>query len=103
MRPIREQLEHATISPHCVLDLLHLQREREWLRAEQVELKIPMGLDPEVTLVDHNVNRCLGYGVGVEVVQLHPVVVQERPHEVAHRHFEPLLMEGDEADHKAHG
>jgi hypothetical protein len=43
---------------------------------------IPVGLDPEVPLVDRRINRRLGYGVGVEVVKLHPVVVWERPHEL---------------------
>jgi hypothetical protein len=38
-------------------------------------------------------------GVGVEVVQLHPVVVQERPHETARWHSEPPLVEGDETNH----
>jgi hypothetical protein len=37
--------------------------------------------------------------VGVEVMQLHPVVVQERPHEAARSHSKPPLMEGDETDH----
>jgi hypothetical protein len=44
-----------------------------------------MGLDPEVTLVDRHVNRRLGYGVGVEIVHLHPIVVQERRLKAAHR------------------
>jgi hypothetical protein len=38
-------------------------------------------------------------GVGVEVVQLHPVVIQERPHKTACWHSEPSFMEGDEAQH----
>jgi hypothetical protein len=37
--------------------------------------------------------------VGVEVMQLHPVVVQERPHEAARWHSKPPLMEWDETDH----
>jgi hypothetical protein len=32
-------------------------------------------------------------------VQLHPVVVQERPHKAACWHSKPPLMEGDEANH----
>jgi hypothetical protein len=35
----------------------------------------------------------------VEVVQLHPVVMQERPHETTHWHSEPPLVEGDETNH----
>jgi hypothetical protein len=34
-------------------------------------------------------------------VELHPIVVRERPHEVAHRHSKPPLMEGGEAHHIA--
>jgi hypothetical protein len=36
-------------------------------------------------------------GVGAEVVQLHPVVMQDRPHEAVCRHTESPLVEGDEA------
>jgi hypothetical protein len=32
-------------------------------------------------------------------MQLHPVVVQEWPHEAARWHSKPPLMEGDETDH----
>jgi hypothetical protein len=32
-------------------------------------------------------------------VQLHPIVVWKRPHEAAHRHYKPRLVERDEANH----
>jgi hypothetical protein len=86
-----------------VVDLLHLQREGERLRAEEVEPQILVGLDPKVSLVERHIDWRLGYGIGVEVVQLHPIVVRKRPHETARRHFEPPLMEGDEANHIACG
>jgi hypothetical protein len=35
----------------------------------------------------------------VEVVELHHVVVWERPHEATHRHLEPPLVESGEAHH----
>jgi hypothetical protein len=37
--------------------------------------------------------------LGGEVVQLHFVVVEERPHEGVGRHGEPPLVEGHEAHH----
>jgi hypothetical protein len=62
-----------------------------------------MGIDPEVPLADRRIDRRLRDGVGIEVMQLHPVVVRERPHEAARRHPEPTLVERDEADHIARG
>jgi hypothetical protein len=62
-----------------------------------------VGLDPEVSLADHHVDCRLGYGVGVEVVHLHPIVVWKRPHEAARRHSKPPLVERDEANHMARG
>jgi hypothetical protein len=53
-----------------------------------------MGLDPQEPLVDDGEDGRLSDGVGVEVVELHPVVVHERPHEAAHRHSKAPLMEG---------
>jgi hypothetical protein len=32
-------------------------------------------------------------------MQLHPIVMRERPHEAARRHPKPPLMEGGETDH----
>jgi hypothetical protein len=62
-----------------------------------------MGLDPQELLIDGGEDGCLGDGVGVEVVKLQPVVVQERPHEAARRHSNPPLMEQGEADHISRG
>lgn len=61
----------------------------------------PSGARSRGTLADRCVDGHLGYGVGVKVVQLRPVVVWECPHETIYRPFEPPLVEGDEADHVA--
>jgi hypothetical protein len=50
----------------------------EVLHPEEVEPQIPLRLHPQVSLVDHRENRSLRYGVGGEMVQLDPVVVEER-------------------------
>jgi hypothetical protein len=74
----------------------------EQLRTEEVEPQVLVGLDPEEPLANRREDGHLGYGVGVEVMHLYPIVVRERPHEAACRHPEPPLMEGGEADHVAH-
>jgi hypothetical protein len=56
-------------------------------------------VNPQKTLANRREDGHLRDRVGVEVMQLHFVVVQERPHEAAHWHFEPPLMEGDETEH----
>jgi hypothetical protein len=61
--------------------------------------QVPMRVNPQKTLANRREDGRLRNRVGVEVVQLHPVVVQERPHEVARWHSKPPLMEGDKADH----
>jgi hypothetical protein len=56
-------------------------------------------VNPQKPLTNRHENSRLRDGVGVEVMQLHPVVMRERPHEAAHRHPKPPLMEGGETDH----
>jgi hypothetical protein len=56
-------------------------------------------VDPQKTLANRREDGRLRDRVGVEVMQLHPIVVQERPHEAARWHYKPPLMEGDETDH----
>ena len=55
---------------------------------EQVEPQLPVGSDPQVPLADGDEDGRLHYGVGVEVVKLHAVVMRERPHEPVHWHTE---------------
>jgi hypothetical protein len=87
------QLKHTTAGPHRSADLLHLHRQRKWLRVEEMDLEIPMGVDPEVSLADRHEDRRLSNGVRVEAVKLNPVVIRERSHKVARRHPEPTLAE----------
>jgi hypothetical protein len=61
--------------------------------------QVPVGVNPQKPLANRRENGRLRYGVGVEVMQLHPVVMRERPHEAARRHPKPPLMERGETDH----
>jgi hypothetical protein len=62
-----------------------------------------VGLNPQEPLVDGGEDGRLHNGVGVEVVQLHLIVVWQGPHEVAHRNPEAPFMERGEANDVAHG
>jgi hypothetical protein len=73
------------------------------LRGEEMGPQIPVGVNPQKTLANRRKDGRLRNGVRVEVVQLHPVVVQERPHETARWHSEPPLLEGDETNHIPQG
>jgi hypothetical protein len=61
--------------------------------------QVPMGVNPQKPLTNRHKNSRLHDGIGVEVMQLHPVVMREHPHEAARRHPKPPLMEGGETDH----
>jgi hypothetical protein len=93
------QLEGAATGPHSHTDLLCLRRRGKELYGEEMSPQIPVGVNPQKTLANRRKDGRLRNRVGVEVVQLHPVVVQKRPHEAAHWHSKPPLMEGDKADH----
>jgi hypothetical protein len=93
------QLKGAATGPHRHTNLLHLRRRGKELRGEEMGPQIPVRVNPQKTLANSREDGCLRNGVGVEVVQLHPVVVQEHPHEAARWHSKPPLMEGDKADH----
>ena len=90
-------LESAATGPHR---LLHAQRARR-LGGEpcpkEVEPQLPVGGNAQVPLTDGDKDGRLRDGVGVEVLELHAVVVRERPHEPVRRHTEATLMEGHEA------
>jgi hypothetical protein len=58
-----------------------------------------VGVNPQKPLANHHENGRLRDGVGVEVMQLHPIVVRERPHEAACQHPKPPLVKRGEADH----
>jgi hypothetical protein len=55
---------------------------------------------PQVALTHRGENRCVGDGVGGEVLKLDSVMTEERPHEVAWGRLEPVAMELDEGDHR---
>jgi hypothetical protein len=61
--------------------------------------QILVRVNPQKTLANRREDGRLHNGVGVEVVQLHPIVVQERPRETARWHSKPPLVEGDETNH----
>jgi hypothetical protein len=101
LRPVRAQLECAAAGSDGVAHPLHLAREGEHLRPEEMEPQVLLGLDPQVPLLDGDEDGCLGDGVRVEVVQLHPVVVQQRQHEAACWNSKSPLMERGEGHHIA--
>jgi hypothetical protein len=81
------------------MDLLHVCRRGEELRGEEMSPQVPLGVNPQKPLANRHENDRLRDGVRVEVMQLHLVIVRERPHEETRRHPKPPLMEGGEADH----
>jgi hypothetical protein len=93
------QLEGAATGPHRHTDLLRVCRHGEELRGEEMGPQVPVRVNPQKTLANHREDGRLRNRVGVEVMQLHPVVVQERSHEAARWHSKPPLMERDETDH----
>ena len=54
-------------------------------RLEEVEPQLPMGSNPQIPLADSDEDGRLRDGIGVEVVELHAVVVWERPYELVRR------------------
>src|SRR5699024_7444040 len=85
--------------PHRHTDLLCLHCQGKELRSEEMKPQIPVGVNPQKTLANRCEDGRLRNRVGVKVVQLYPVVVQERPHEAARWYAKPPLMEADKADH----
>jgi hypothetical protein len=86
-----------------VAHLPHLAREGEGLRTEEMEPHDLVGLKPQESLADSGEDGRLRDGVGVEVMQLHPIVVRQCPHEVAHRNPEAPFMERGKAKDVARG
>jgi hypothetical protein len=99
LRTPRPQLEGAATDPHRHTDLLRVRRRGEELHREEMGPQVPMRVNPQKTLTNCREDGRLCNRVGVKVMQLHPVVVQERPHEAARWHSKPPFMEGDETDH----
>jgi hypothetical protein len=95
----RPQLEGAATDPHRHTNLLCLRRRGKELRGKEMGPQVPVRVNPQKTLGNRREDGRLRDRVGVEVMQLHSVVVQERPHEAARWHSKPPLMEGDETEH----
>jgi hypothetical protein len=99
LRAPRPQLEGAATGPHRHTDLLRLHRRGKELHGKEMGPQVPVRFNPQKTLTNRREDGRLRDRVRVEVMRLHPVVVQERPHEAARWHSKPPLMEGDETDH----
>jgi hypothetical protein len=51
--------------------------------------QIPVGVNPQKPFANRREDGCLHNGVGAEIVHLHPVEIQNRPHETTCWHSEP--------------
>jgi hypothetical protein len=61
--------------------------------------QIPVGVNPQKPFANCHEDGCLRDGVGVEIVQLHPIEMQNLLHEMTCWHSEPPLVERDETKH----
>ena len=75
----------------------------EELAPVQMEPQIPMGHHPQIALTHCGKDHHGGDGVRREVLELHPIVVAERPHETAQRRAQAMAVELCEGDHVARG
>jgi hypothetical protein len=96
-RPRLPQLEDAATGPHCRADPSLPRRRSKKLRGEEMSPQGPVRVNPQVSFTNRCEDGGLRDGVRAEVVQLHPVDMQNRPHKAACRHSEPPLVEGDKA------
>jgi hypothetical protein len=96
-RPRLPQLEDTATSPHCRADPSLPRRQGKKLRREEMSPQVPVRVNPQVSFTNCHEDGGLRDRVGTEVVQLHPIDVQNRPHKTACRHSEPPLVKGDEA------
>jgi hypothetical protein len=93
------QLEDAATGPHRHADSLLPRRQGKRLHGEEVGPQIPVGVNPQKSFTNRREDGCLRDGVEVEIVQLHPIEMQNRPHETTCWHSKPPLMERDETQH----
>jgi hypothetical protein len=98
-RPRLPQLEDAGTGPHRHANSSFPRRRGKKLRGEEMGPQVPVGGNPQISFANRREDGCLLDGVGTEIVQLHPVDVQNRPHKTTCRHFEPPLVKRDEAQH----
>jgi hypothetical protein len=99
LRPRLPQLEDAATDPHRHANSSFPRRRGKKLRKEEMGPQIPVGGNPQKPFANRREDGCLRDGVGAKIVQLHPVEVQNRPHEMTCRHSEPPLVKRDEAQH----
>jgi hypothetical protein len=64
---------------------------------EEVEPQVPAHQDLQESLAYGNEGSRLQDGIGAEVVELHPIVVAQPPHEPARRRVEAALVQADVA------
>jgi hypothetical protein len=67
--------------------------EKRWVHRSQ------WGGNPQKPFANRHEDGCLRDGFGAEIVQLHPVEVQNCPHETTCWHSEPPLVKRDETQH----
>ena len=76
--------ESAAVGPQRLLRARRARQLGVEPRLKEVEPQLPVGGDAWVPLTDDDEDGYLHDGVGVEVVELHAVVLRERPHELVH-------------------
>jgi hypothetical protein len=93
------QLEDAATGPHRRANSPLPCRQGKRLGGEEMGPQIPVGVNPQKPFTNRREDGCLRDGVGAEIVQLHPVEMQNRPHETTRWHSEPPLVERNETQH----
>jgi hypothetical protein len=73
------QLEDAATGPHRHANSSFPRRQGKRLRGEEMGPQIPVGVNPPKSFTNRREDGCLRDGVGAEVVQLHPIEMQNRP------------------------
>ena len=91
------QVEAA--GPHLLPHPCGSTRGAEGLAPVKMEPQIPVRHHPQVAFTHRDKNRHDGDGVWREVLELHTVVVVERPHEAAWGRAEAVPMKFSEGDH----
>ena len=78
-------MESAAAGPHHLPHARRARRLSGMTRLEEVEPHLPVGCNAQIPLTDGDEDGRLCNGVRVEVVELHTVVVRERPYELIRR------------------
>jgi hypothetical protein len=93
------QLEDAATGPHRHANSPLPRRQGKRLREEEMGPQIPVGANPPKSYANRREEGCLRDGVGAKIVQLHPIEMQDCPHETTRRHSKSPLVERDETQH----